>query len=406
MGVAGPWQEVLLCHRPLKPCLPGLPRRSGEAIFSGLGIGASLGIVIREGASTGGCDIPPLILHKKTGISVSGILSGMDYGILLLQAFSNPPEKILYGFLVILLYSLTMDRILLSGAQKTEVRIVSRHADEIRKEILTEVDRGVTVLAGAGGFTGEEETLLLSVISNRELPAVEKIIRAVDPEAFVVISRVAEVSGRGLNRMKIDRNKVLAAFESYAKEYNLEDVKIRLKYDHTFRVAENAERIAGSLSLSPEDTDLAWLLGILHDIGRFEQLRRFGTFQDRVSVNHAALSADILFHEGLIERFREDRSEDALIEKAVRLHNVFRLPVLTWREYTFCAILRDADKADILRVRTSTESTRRPASTSSWATSPSSSAWCTRRRSGSRKSRDIWKNSSPLRAATRTPGRR
>ena len=173
-----------------------------NAIFSGLGIGASLGIVIREGASTGGCDIPPLILHKKTGISVSGILSGMDYGILLLQAFSNPPEKILYGFLVILLYSLTMDRILLSGAQKTEVRIVSRHADEIRKEILTEVDRGVTVLAGAGGFTGEEETLLLSVISNRELPAVEKIIRAVDPEAFVVISRVAEVSGRGFTMKK------------------------------------------------------------------------------------------------------------------------------------------------------------------------------------------------------------
>lgn len=157
--------------------------------------------------------------------------------------------------------------------------------------------------------------------------------------------------------MKIDRNKVLAAFESYAKEYNLEDVKIRLKYDHTFRVAENAERIAGSLSLSPEDTDLAWLLGILHDIGRFEQLRRFGTFQDRVSVNHAALSADILFREGLIERFREDRSEDALIEKAVRLHNVFRLPVLTWREYTFCAILRDADKADILRVNCETPRT-------------------------------------------------
>ena len=173
-----------------------------NTIFSGLGIGTSLGIVIREGASTGGCDIPPLILHKKTGISVSGILSGMDYGILLLQAFSNPPEKILYGFLVILLYSLTMDRILLSGAQKTEVRIVSRHADEIRKEILTEVDRGVTVLAGAGGFTGEEETLLLSVISNRELPAVEKIICAVDPEAFVVISRVAEVSGRGFTMKK------------------------------------------------------------------------------------------------------------------------------------------------------------------------------------------------------------
>lgn len=173
-----------------------------NTVFSGLGIGTSLGIVIREGASTGGCDIPPLILHKKTGISVSGILSFLDYGILLLQAFSNPPEKILYGFLVILLYSLTMDRILLSGTQKTEVRVVSRHADEIRREILTEVDRGVTLLAGSGGFTGEEETLLVSVISNRELPAVEKIIRAADPEAFVVISRVSEVSGRGFTMKK------------------------------------------------------------------------------------------------------------------------------------------------------------------------------------------------------------
>lgn len=173
-----------------------------NTVFSGLGIGASLGIVIREGASTGGCDIPPLVLHKRTGMRISGILSGMDYAILLLQALSNPPEKILYGFLVILLYSLTMDRILLLGTQKTEVRVISQHADAIRREILTEVDRGVTMLAGSGGFTGAEETLLVSVISNRELPAVEKIIRALDPEAFVVVSRVSEVSGRGFTMKK------------------------------------------------------------------------------------------------------------------------------------------------------------------------------------------------------------
>lgn len=157
--------------------------------------------------------------------------------------------------------------------------------------------------------------------------------------------------------MNVDRKMALAAFESYAKEYDLQDVKVRLKYDHTFRVAENAERIAKSLSLPNEDVDLAWLLGILHDIGRFEQLRRYGTFQDRVSVNHAALSADILFYEGLIERFRKDTSEDPLIEKAVRLHNVFRLPAMSDREFTFCAILRDADKADILRVNCETPRT-------------------------------------------------
>lgn len=157
--------------------------------------------------------------------------------------------------------------------------------------------------------------------------------------------------------MKIERNKVLAAFDAYAGRYDLTDVKVKLKYDHTFRVAENAGRIAGSLSLPDEDVDLAWFLGVLHDIGRFEQLRRYGTFQDRNSVNHAALSADILFKEGLIESFRDDPGEDPLIEKAVRLHNVLRLPVLTRREYTFCTILRDADKADILRVNCETPRT-------------------------------------------------
>lgn len=157
--------------------------------------------------------------------------------------------------------------------------------------------------------------------------------------------------------MQIQRDAVLAAFDHYAETYDLTDVKVKLKYEHTFRVAENAERIARSLSLSDEDTDLAWLLGMLHDIGRFEQLRRYGTFRDNISVNHAALSADILFHEDLIDAFRSDRSEDALIEKAIRLHNVLRLPALTKREYTFCSLLRDADKADILRVNCETPRT-------------------------------------------------
>ncbi|MGI6107116.1 MAG: HD domain-containing protein [Lachnospiraceae bacterium] len=150
--------------------------------------------------------------------------------------------------------------------------------------------------------------------------------------------------------MKIDRKKTAEAFSRYAEQYDLSDLKIRLKYDHTFRVAELSDRIAQSLSLPGDDCDLAWLLGILHDIGRFEQLRRFGTFQDKVSVNHAALSADLLFRQGLIADFVTDSSENSLMEKAVRLHNVLSLPEMTEREYVFCTILRDADKIDIVRV--------------------------------------------------------
>lgn len=159
---------------------------------------------------------------------------------------------------------------------------------------------------------------------------------------------------------KIDRNKVENVFAEYTAAYNAEDVKIKLKIDHTYRVAAIADKIAKSLKLSDEDVDIAWLLGMLHDIGRFEQLRRYNTFIDSVSVNHAAFSADILFiHKDIddmdsmpmIREFIDDIGEDVVIEKAIRLHNVFKLPeALTDREEMFANILRDADKIDILKV--------------------------------------------------------
>lgn len=151
--------------------------------------------------------------------------------------------------------------------------------------------------------------------------------------------------------MKIDREKVKKEFAAYVAGYDRTDVKIQLKEEHTERVAVLSEQIAGSLNLASEDKDLAWLLGMLHDIGRFEQLRRFGTFADAKSVNHAALSADILFQDNLIRSFVQQESEDAVIQKAIRLHNVYELPQLdSIREKMFCDILRDADKIDILKV--------------------------------------------------------
>ena len=151
--------------------------------------------------------------------------------------------------------------------------------------------------------------------------------------------------------MQIDRNNVRKQFESYTAAYDLSDSKIRLKVEHTYRVAELCARIAQSLSLPAEDVDLAWLSGMLHDIGRFEQVQRYGTFIDAESVDHAAFGADLLFREGLIRRFILEDEEDDLIETAIRLHNVFLLPDdLPGRKRTFAQILRDADKIDIVRV--------------------------------------------------------
>ena len=155
--------------------------------------------------------------------------------------------------------------------------------------------------------------------------------------------------------METDRKKAEDYFRKYVSDYDMGNVKIELKVNHTFRVAALAERIALSLKLDEEETGIAWLLGILHDVGRFEQIRRYDTFVDAVSVNHAALSADILFSDGLIRNFLQDASEDALLEKAIRMHNVYELPAaLTERERMFCDILRDADKIDIFRVNCET----------------------------------------------------
>ncbi len=160
-------------------------------------------------------------------------------------------------------------------------------------------------------------------------------------------------------KIMINREHIKETFKNYAEQYDLEDVKIMLKYEHTYFVAENCERIAASLGFSQEDTDLAWTLGMFHDIGRFEQLRRFHTFKDSESVNHAALSADLLFQEGLVKSFLSDSGEESqLMERAVRFHNVYRLPeYLSEREKLFADILRDADKADILRVNCETPRT-------------------------------------------------
>ena len=173
-----------------------------NTLFSGLGIGLALGIVIRSGASTGGMDIPPLILQKVFRIPVSISMYVFDVCILLVQALFRPIENILYGILLILIYTLVLDKRLLMGTTRTEIKIVSPKAQEIRDAILTQIDRGVTMLDGEGGYLHQKTQVILSVISNRELPKVERIIHTIDPESFMIINRVNEVSGRGFSMKK------------------------------------------------------------------------------------------------------------------------------------------------------------------------------------------------------------
>lgn len=170
-----------------------------NTIFSGLGIGMTLGLVIRTGASTGGMDIPPLVLNKYFHIPVTVSLNFFDLLILAGQAVYNPAERILYGILLVLIYTIVLDKVMMIGTTRTEVKIISRQVEEIRQIILAEVDRGVTVLYGEGGYLQEETKVVLSILSNRELPKLERLIRDIDPEAFMIVSRVTEVRGKGFS---------------------------------------------------------------------------------------------------------------------------------------------------------------------------------------------------------------
>ncbi len=168
-----------------------------NTIFGGIGLGASLGIVLRAGASTGGMDIPPLILKKFFHIPVSASLWIFDFCILLAQMFFHPLEDLLHGVLLIIVISISLNKVMLLGTSRTEVKIVSERHEQIRQAILSKVDRGVTMLQGQGGYGRQETEVILSVVSNYELPKIQQLARQIDPNCFMIISQVTEVWGRG-----------------------------------------------------------------------------------------------------------------------------------------------------------------------------------------------------------------
>ena len=173
-----------------------------NVLFAGMGIGLSLGMVMRGGASTGGMDIPPLILKKFFRIPVSASLWTFDFCILLAQMMYNTLEDLLYGILLIMVISFSLNKVLLLGTSRTEVKIVSAKADQIRDAILSRVDRGVTMLHGEGGYLHTATEVILSVVSNHEMPKIERLARDIDPDCFMIVSRVTEVWGRGFSQGK------------------------------------------------------------------------------------------------------------------------------------------------------------------------------------------------------------
>ena len=175
------------------------------AIYAGLLMGAGIGLVIKVGGSTGGMDIPPIILHKLFGLSIPVMISVGDILLLLVQAFYSSTEQVLYGILVVMLTSIVIDKVLIMGQKQTQVMVISPEYERINQAIHQKIDRGSTLIHATSGLEKQEQKVVLSVISNRQLGDLNELILQIDPQAFVIANEVNEVKGRGFTLSKLSQ---------------------------------------------------------------------------------------------------------------------------------------------------------------------------------------------------------
>ena len=187
---------ALLCtFSPMDPML--------ASICGGAMMGAGLGIVFSQGATTGGTDIVARLLKLKFPWLPMGKLILIPDGVVLaLTAIAfQRLETALYGAVALYVSSKVMDTVLYGLNASKVAYIISNHWQKISDAILA-YDRGVTILHGEGGYTHESSAVLLSIVSNRELPRLEKLAHSIDPTCFLIVSHVTEVSGRGFSMDK------------------------------------------------------------------------------------------------------------------------------------------------------------------------------------------------------------
>lgn len=144
--------------------------------------------------------------------------------------------------------------------------------------------------------------------------------------------------------------KFIEVFDTYTSNFDMKNDMIRSRYHHSYRVMELSRKIAESLKYDEEDIFLAQIIGLLHDYGRFEQIKQYSTIDDSKSVDHAEYAIRYLFDENQICYFVKDESLYEIIRKSIYYHNKYALPNrgLTKKERKHMKLIRDADKIDIL----------------------------------------------------------
>ena len=170
-----------------------------SAIFAALLVGAGVGIVLRVGASTGGLDIPAIILNKKRGVPIAIVLYTIDISILLSQMIFSNIEQILYGIIIVLITTMVINKVIVYGKNDFMVTIISEKYLEISENIHSKIDRGTTFIDIQTGYKKNNQQAVMSVISKRELHSLNKLVQEIDPKAFIIINQVNQVKGRGFS---------------------------------------------------------------------------------------------------------------------------------------------------------------------------------------------------------------
>lgn len=168
------------------------------SIYGGIICGAGVGIVMRHGASTGGMDIPPLVLHKLTGLKISTLVMVIDALTVLLGMVTYGLPAVLIGLLSVFTTSIAMDKMLnFGGAESKAVWIISDEFEKINEKILNEMNRSTTIVDATGGYSKKGKRAMLCVVSARQYSKLLSIIDEFDEYAFVIATNANDVRGEG-----------------------------------------------------------------------------------------------------------------------------------------------------------------------------------------------------------------
>ena len=168
-----------------------------STLYAGLLVGLGIGLIVRVGSSTGGTDIVALVFNKWFHLPVAALLYVVDFLILGSQIFFSDTEQIMYGILALMMYTVILNKVMLMGQSQIQLFIISDSYDEIRQRMLEELDAGVTMLHIETGYGKENKKGVLCVIPNRKLYSVKEMIHEIDEKAFITITQINEVRGRG-----------------------------------------------------------------------------------------------------------------------------------------------------------------------------------------------------------------